>query len=385
MSGIYIHIPFCKRRCHYCDFYSSTNESVKQNYTDAICHEMQLRQSDLYHTPDTIYFGGGTPSQLSHDEVRSIFNALNQYFDLSKCKEITFEMNPDDINTGYLTILKEVGVNRISMGIQSFNNDLLKRINRRHDAEQAINAVRLAQSMGFDNISIDLMYGLPGQDIADWNRSLDIALSLNVKHISSYHLTYEEGTVLHKLLKEGKVHEAQEELSLLFFQTLIDRLAEAGYEQYEISNFAKDEAYSMHNSSYWKDIPYLGLGASAHSFDFSERSWNPSSMKIYMEDIFKNKIATEKEVLNLQDKYNDYVITTLRTKWGANIETIAEKFGSELATHFKKEADIFLKKGLLKHGQGLGVSENQDSDYITLSREGIFVSDAIFEDLMYLD
>ncbi|MGL4780925.1 MAG: radical SAM family heme chaperone HemW [Bacteroidales bacterium] len=385
MSGIYIHIPFCKRRCHYCDFYSSTNESVKQTYTEAICHEMNLRKSDLYHTPQTIYFGGGTPSQLNSDEVRAIFRELNSNFDLSHCEEITFEMNPDDINGEYLSLLKEVGVNRISMGIQSFNDDLLKRINRRHDAQQAIDAVHLAQSMGFDNISIDLMYGLPGQDMDDWNRSLDIALSLNVKHISSYHLTYEEGTVLYKLLKEGKIHETQEELSLLFFQTLIDRLTEAGYEQYEISNFAKEDAYSRHNSSYWREIPYLGLGASAHSYDLSVRSWNPSSMKLYMQDILADKVATENEILNLQDKYNDYVITTLRTKWGADTQIIIQIFGEKLASHFNREAEKFIRKGLLKYGQGLGKCENEDKNFITLSREGIFVSDAIFEDLMYLD
>lgn len=385
MSGIYIHIPFCKKRCHYCDFFSSTHDEVKRRYTEALCKEAVMRREWLQEPPETIYIGGGTPSQLSRTEIKLLFDNLRATFDLSKLKEVTFEANPDDITPELLTTLSEVGVNRLSMGIQSFNDDLLKKLNRRHNAAEAIAAVRLAKAHGFSNISIDLMYGLPGQDMADWNRSLDMALELDVPHISSYHLTYEEGTILHKWLQQGVIREADEELSLVFFETLISRLREHGYEQYEISNFAKKGLYSQHNSSYWKGIPYLGLGASAHSYNLKTRSWNPSSLDAYFDMVNGDPDQAETEQLDEATRYNDYVITTLRTKWGICESYIQNNFNKRICNHFMREINRHIEKGNIKTGQGLGVTENENPDFYTLTAGGIFISDALFEDLLWVE
>lgn len=385
MSGIYIHIPFCKKRCHYCDFFSSTHEDVKKKYVDTLCKEASLRRNWLQDAPETLYIGGGTPSQLTSDEIRLLFSNLKETSDLSNLKEVTFEANPDDISPELLNVLAEVGVNRLSMGIQSFNDTLLKKLNRRHNAAEAIEAVKLAKASGFSNISIDLMYGLPGQDLADWNRSLDMALELGVPHISSYHLTYEEGTVLHKWLKEGLIREANEELSLLFFETLIDRLRENDYEQYEISNFAKNGLYSQHNSSYWKGIPYLGLGASAHSYNIRTRSWNPSSLEQYIEMVDKDMELAETEYLDEETRYNDYIITSLRTQWGIDHMATEKNFNNRICNHFNKEIAKHISLGNIKTGQGLGVTTNNYPGFYTLTHKGIFISDAIFEDLLWVE
>ncbi|MGL5785525.1 MAG: radical SAM family heme chaperone HemW [Bacteroidales bacterium] len=385
MSGIYIHIPFCKKRCHYCDFFSSTHEDVKSRYVKAVCKEAEIRKNEIPAPVTTIYIGGGTPSQLTTTEIKELFDSLGKTFDLSAIEECTFEANPDDITPELLSALKDAGVNRLSMGIQSFNDALLKKLNRRHSASEAIAAVKLAQSMGFENISIDLMYGLPGQNPEDWNRTLDIALELNVPHISSYHLTYEEGTILYEWLQKGVIRESNEELSLQFFETLISRLAEKGYEQYEISNFAKDKRYAKHNSSYWQNKPYLGLGASAHSFDLQHRSWNPSSMDEYLKILTSDVSLTETEDLDETTRYNDYIITSLRTKWGAEDTFIEKNFRSELLIHFRNQIRKHLETGNLKTGQGLGYCENTDNRFYSLTHEGIFISDSVFEDLLWVD
>lgn len=385
MSGIYIHIPFCKKRCHYCDFFSSTHEDVKNRYVKAVSREARIRKNEIQHPITTIYIGGGTPSQLTPSEIQELFTNLKQTFDLSAIEECTFEANPDDITPEFLSVLKDVGVNRLSMGIQSFNDTLLKKLNRRHNASEAISAIRLAQSRGFENISIDLMYGLPGQDQEDWSRTLDIALDLGVPHISSYHLTYEEGTILYEWLQKGIIRESNEELSLQFFETLISRLAEKGYEQYEISNFAKDKMYAKHNSSYWQNKPYLGLGASAHSFDLKHRSWNPSSMDEYLNILTSDSALAETEDLDETTRYNDYIITSLRTKWGADHRFIEQNFRNELFIHFTKQSMKHLNSENLKMGQGLGYTENTNNHFYTLTHKGIFISDSIFEDLLWVE
>ncbi|MGL5318936.1 MAG: radical SAM family heme chaperone HemW [Bacteroidales bacterium] len=385
MSGIYIHIPFCKKRCHYCDFFSSTHEEVKMSYTEALCKEATLRREWLTEAPETLYVGGGTPSQLTSSEIRRLFGHLQETFGLEGLREVTFEANPDDITPELLQTLTEVGVNRLSMGIQSFNDELLKKLNRRHTAAQAVAAVELAKSHGLTNISIDLMYGLPGQDLADWNRTLDRALALDVPHISSYHLTYEEGTILYDWLQKGWIRETDEELSLEFFETLIERLTEQGYEQYEISNFAKEGCYSQHNSSYWKGIPYLGLGASAHSYNLKTRSWNPSSLEEYFEMTEGNPELAETEYLDEATRYNDYIITGLRTKWGVRESMIREHFAGKIYDHFVREIGVQMAAGNVKQGVGLGYSESSCEDDYTLTRKGIFISDAIFEDLLWVD
>ncbi|MGL4992983.1 MAG: radical SAM family heme chaperone HemW [Bacteroidales bacterium] len=385
MSGIYIHIPFCKKRCHYCDFFSTTGQESQADYVESICKEAKLRNKYLLNNRiSTIYFGGGTPSQLETSQVRLIIDSIKENFDTSNCQEITFELNPDDITYEYLISLKEIGINRLSIGIQSFDDEILKRINRRHNSKQAIESVKLAQRVGFNNISIDLMYGLPGQNIDIFRQSLEIAVGLNIQHISSYHLTYEEGTVLYKWLKEGVVSEPNEELSLRYFELLIDSLRESGFRHYEISNFALPNRESKHNSSYWEGTPYLGLGASSHSYNGSERSWNASSIKTYMNSISCDELACEKETIDQTTSYNDYIITSLRTSRGINIEYISDNFGEKLKQHTINTCKAWLKTGKLKWGYGLGVSESESDEVITLSRDGIFLSDAIMEELIYV-
>lgn len=385
MNGIYIHIPFCKKRCHYCDFFSTTGQDTQAAYVNSLCKEAEMRTNYLPSKEiNTIYFGGGTPSQLLPTEVSQILDSLKANYDLSNCQEVTFELNPDDITAEYLHSLKESGINRLSIGIQSFDDELLKKINRRHNMVQAIESVKLAQSIGFDNISIDLMYGLPGQTIEIFKNSLDIALGLNVQHISSYHLTYEEGTVLYKWLKEGKVSEPNEELSLEYFQLLINTLRQAGFRHYEISNFALPNRESKHNSSYWEGVPYLGLGASAHSFNGRERSWNASSIKEYIDANTNGTSCSEGEETDLTTSFNDYIITSLRTARGINIRHISEQFGEKLKLHTLKCATPWLESGKLKWGYGLGVLERDSQDVISLSTEGIFLSDAIMEELIYV-
>ncbi|MEG1587164.1 MAG: radical SAM family heme chaperone HemW, partial [Bacteroidales bacterium] len=268
MAGIYIHIPFCKTRCLYCDFFSNTRMDKKNAFIATLCKEIENRKTYLGDaTIKTLYFGGGTPSQLEEADFRQIFTTLKNCFDLSQCHEITLEANPDDLSESYIAMLRTLPFNRISIGIQSFSDRDLKFLNRRHDAQQAIRAVNNCKQAGFDNISIDLMYGLPGQTPDEWEKNLETALSLNIQHISSYHLIYEEGTALYRLLERGKVNPVDEESSLQMFRTLIDTLRKKGFVQYEISNFARDERYSMHNTSYWTGDKYLGLGPGAHSFD----------------------------------------------------------------------------------------------------------------------
>ena len=376
MAGIYIHIPFCKTRCIYCDFYSTIRSELKQRYISALCRELRTRKEYLKGEPvETIYLGGGTPSQLAEEDFRQVFDVIAEVYGMEAVREITLEANPDDLTDEYVAMLRTLPFNRISMGIQTFDDATLQLLNRRHSATQAIEAVDRCRRAGFRNISIDLIYGLPGETDERWKRDLQQAVSLNVEHISAYHLTYEEGTRIYKMLQAHRICEVDEESSVRFFSTLIDTLDAAGYEHYEISNFCKPGMYSRHNTSYWKGIPYLGCGPSAHSFDTESREWNVSSLEKYISSIEAGRRAFETEHLDTTTCYNEYIMTTLRTKWGVDWEEVKQKFGAELQGYCTKMAAPHLKSGKLK----------MQDNHLYLTREGIFVSDDIISDLMFIE
>lgn len=366
MTGsIYIHIPFCQCRCSYCDFYSTTLLNKRDEYVNAICQELQLRKSYLPTTKiGTIYLGGGTPSVLTIQQLQQLFACIEQFYDLSELTECTIECNPDDINDTYLAGLKTLPINRISMGVQSFNDAELQLMNRRHTAQQAIDAVHKIVRAGYTNCSIDLIYGLPNQTIEIWKNTLTTALSLPITHLSAYHLTYEKGTPMYQQQK----HAVSEENSLLFFETLHQYTQQAGMEAYEISNFALPYCRSQHNSRYWKNIPYLGIGAGAHSYNGTERSWNIACLTAYMEGVESGKLVVETELLSDDDKYNELILTSLRTKEGIE----QNKIPASYLPHFQRQCKKYIQGGLLE----------QNATHTYLTHQGIFVSDGIICDLM---
>lgn len=376
MAGLYIHVPFCKKRCLYCDFYSNTDITIKGAYVRALVREMELRKVYLKEEVlETIYIGGGTPSLLSPSELSVIFDAIHRHFRLADNMEITLEANPDDINKEYIHALCSLGINRLSMGVQSFNEEDLLFLNRRHTRTQAIQAVRRCQESYLYNINIDLIYGLPGQTVEKWENNLAEAIRLDIPHLSAYHLIYEEGTPLYRLMEAGRVMPVSEETSLLLFRTLIDTLTTEGYEHYEISNFARQGHYARHNSAYWQGGHYLGLGPAAHSYNGVEREWNASSLSAWEEGIRAEKLAIEQEPLDMNTRYNDYIVTRLRTKWGVHLPEITSFFGEERTAYCLRMAQKYLAQGKLILRSG---------DTLVLSREGIFVSDGIMSDLLFV-
>lgn len=375
MAGIYIHIPFCKTRCVYCDFYSTTRSDLKRRYIDALCEELRSRQDYLGGEPvRTVYFGGGTPSQLDEADFRRVFDTLGRTYALEQCEEITLEANPDDLSDDYARMLQRLPFNRISMGIQTFDDATLRLLRRRHDARQAVEAVEHCRRAGFANLSIDLIYGLPAETDRRWESDLRQAVALDVEHISAYHLTYEEGTPLHRMLQDHEVKEVDEESSVRFFTTLMDTLAAAGYEHYEISNFCKPGMHSRHNSAYWQGIPYLGCGPSAHSFDTRSREWNIASLDRYITAIEAGNRLYETETLDTPTRYNEYVMTALRTRRGIDLPTLEARFGRPLTAYCARMAAPYLSGGKLEQRNGR----------LCLTREGIFTSDGIISDLMYI-
>lgn len=375
VAGLYIHIPFCTKRCLYCDFFSNTDMKFKEPYVKAVIREMELRQEYIQGEPlETIYFGGGTPSQLQRPDFERIFEAADRLFGIRSCKEITLEANPDDMTPEYMASLRDLPFNRISMGVQSFQEKDLRFLNRRHDREQALRAVGLCKENGIPNISIDLIYGLPGQTLEEWQENLDEAIRLDIPHISAYHLIYEEGTALYRLLEAGKVTPVDEELSVTLFSTLIHKLSEAGYLHYEISNFARPGYLSRHNSSYWTGKRYIGIGPSAHSYNGESRQWNISSLPRYLQGIETGTPDTEREELDIHTKYNDFIITGLRTMWGIRIADIREQFGEEKQAYLERQAATYLRQGLLIRQDGT----------LALSEKGIFISDGIMSDLLWV-
>ena len=376
MAGIYIHIPFCKRRCSYCDFFSTTHSEKKAEYVHALVRELEIRKDYLDNEEiETIYLGGGTPSQLSQEELEEIFAYIYKVYKVTPDAEITLEANPDDLTPEYVSMLRTLPFNRISMGIQTFQEETLKLLHRRHTAQQAIEAFRRCREAGFQNISIDLMYGLPGETLETWEQDLQQAIALHPEHISAYHLIYEEGTALWSLREQNKVEEAEEELSLTLFKTLIERLTKAGYQHYEISNFCLPGLHSRHNSSYWTGKKYLGCGPSAHSFDGTSRQWNVSSLDKYLEGIRTGQLDFEIEDLDLYTRYNDFVITSIRTCWGMPLSQLRTNYGETLYNYCLRMAKPHIQQGVLE------IKE----DTLKLTSEGIFISDGIMSDLLWIE
>lgn len=376
MAGIYLHIPFCKRRCIYCDFFSTTQGGQTDRYIQTLCKELEQRKEYLEGEDiETIYLGGGTPSQLQEKHFEQIFSTLYIYYPVHPDAEITLEANPDDLNKEYVTMLRHFPFNRLSMGIQTFNDTTLRLLHRRHTAQQTIDAFERCRQAGFANISIDLMYGLPGETLASWKADLEQAIALHPEHISAYHLIYEEGTPLWKLREEHRVSEIDEDLSVSLFSELIHTLKTAGYEHYEISNFCLPGKHSRHNSSYWIGKKYLGCGASAHSYNGISRQWNIASLEKYITGIENHKPDFEKEELDLYTRYNDFIITSLRTMWGMSLTRLKTGFGEKLYDYCIHLATPHLQQHTLQ----------QTGDFLKLTEQGIFISDGIMSDLLWVD
>ena len=375
MAGIYIHIPFCKQRCSYCAFYSTTLYNIREKYVDALCKELIMRKEYANgETIETIYLGGGTPSTLTMEQLQRICDTIYATYHLSSTPEVTIECNPDDLTPEFLAQLKRLPFNRISMGVQSFNDTQLKRLGRRHNADKARQAVQNAREAGYDNISIDLIFALPGSTITEWEHDLDSAIALHPTHISAYNLTYEEGTPMHRALERGDFAELSEEENIEQFNMLITKLKQAGYLHYEISNFALPGCESRHNSSYWNDTTYIGCGAAAHSYNGTSRQWNIADIQQYIKGIESSVPDFEIEQLTEEERYNDTILTRLRTAKGIPLAWMKEKFNKELNNHLQRTAKKEIALGNLKNEDG----------HLSLTEKGIFISDAVIRELIYI-
>lgn len=374
MAGLYIHIPFCASKCTYCDFYSETKRDALQPFLEAVAREMDLRADCLPHpaTIETVYFGGGTPSLLGGEDFERLFDAIARHWTLADHAEITLEANPDDLTPTYLSQLADLPFNRLSMGVQSFNDYYLELLNRRHTARQARQAIARAQQAGFRNISIDLIYGLPYQTLADWQADLDTAFQTGVQHLSAYGLSYEEGTRLRRLLDDGKLEPVTDDGMNDMYRLLRDKTSARGFEAYEISNFALPGYRSRHNSSYWHGTPYIGLGPAAHSYDGCSRQWNVRSIAEYIRSIATGTVPAEREELSVHDRYNDFVMVSLRTCEGIDLHLLEQLFGNELTEYCLQCARPFVRSGQLVQADG----------FLRLSLEGILVSNLVMSELM---
>ena len=347
----------------------------RQRYVDALCREYDMRCNYITLQPSTIYVGGGTPSVLTESQLEQLFNTLGNIASkrcISQPEEVTLECNPDDVTESFAALLRRLPVNRVSMGAQTFNDERLRFLHRRHTSSQVALAVDRLRHAGIDNISVDLIYGFPGQTLKEWEADVDKALALHVEHLSAYALTYEEGTPLHHLLQQGRVHPIDEEQSRAMYYSLLDRTAAAGFEHYEISNFALPDRRSRHNSGYWNQTPYLGLGAAAHSFDGKSRQWNVSDIMLYMEGVESGHLNYEGETLDADTRYNELVMTALRTSDGLFLHLLSPAQRS-YCLHM---ASRYLDSGLLTH--------DKEKDRLRLTRDGLFVSDMVIADLMVI-
>ncbi len=400
MAGIYIHIPFCRSRCIYCGFYSTTALQLRQEYVEAVCRELEKRafeeggnRLDACYRRDarrrkekgeylinTIYIGGGTPSQLTIGQLRQILDAVYIYNNVAEDAEVTIEVNPDDVTEDFVRGLSTLPVNRVSMGAQTFDDERLRFLHRRHSASQVSEAVRLLRDAGIRNISVDLMYGFPEESLDDWQHDISSALALNVEHLSAYCLMVEEGTPLYNMYSRTQQESSSsshdisltsEELELAMYETLTDRLEAAGYEHYEISNFARKGYRSRHNSSYWDGTPYIGIGAAAHSYDGNTRSWNVSDIRKYIDAMTEGKRLFESETIDDDTRYNDLVTVALRTREGLDLRALQPKYRD----YAIKNARRFISDGLLQLSA---------SDHLALTRKGLFVSDMIMSELIYI-
>jgi len=372
MAGIYIHIPFCRQACHYCDFHFSTSLNNKQGVLTALKKEIYFQKDYLgTESINTVYFGGGTPSVLSKEEIAEVFEELSNYFSIDPNAEITLEANPDDLSQEKLAGLSKTPVNRLSIGIQSFRDADLKFLNRIHSSKEAIESVRNAQKAGFKNITIDLIYGIQGLTNEQWKRNIEMALSLDVPHISCYSLTVEPKTALHSFIQKGNISGVDPQKSAEQFEILMDELGKNNFIHYEISNFSKEGFYSRHNSNYWKGEKYLGLGPSAHSYNGTSRQWNVKSNSVYISALEKNTVPFEKEELTENQRYNEYVLTSLRTIWGTDLSFIENSFSSTISSHINKEMKQFLDQGMLF----------RETEKIYLTDKGKLFADKIASDL----
>src|SRR5450759_3885536 len=373
MAGIYIHIPFCKKLCYYCDFYHVITSEKNSVFVDALLKETALRKDYLEdETVSTIYIGGGTPSVFSIKELSDILNQINKFFRVEENCEITIELNPDDVNQDYMEGLKKLNINRISLGVQSWRDSDLKMLNRRHNSEQAAAALTEVFNAGFNNVTIDLIYGIPGMTVKEWSSNLDKAFSFDIKHLSAYHLTIEPGTVFGKMQEKGHFTEIDEDESNAQFNTLIEKAEAAGFIHYEISNFGKPGYFSKHNSNYWKQVNYLGLGPSAHSFNGYSRQWNIRNLNGYIKSINSGKSFFEKEELDTKARFNEYIMTSLRTMWGIDLEYIETTFEKEGYDYVVNLSGKFKNYGLMK----------QEKNSLVLTNQGKMISDNIISEFM---
>ena len=371
MSGLYIHIPFCASRCIYCAFYSTVKHGQRSAYIDSLIHEMQLRTDFLPQgndaTINTIYIGGGTPSQISRTDIDRLFNNIYKVYGC-KISETTVEVNPDDVDANLVRCLVNNGVNRVSMGAQTFDDERLSWLHRRHSSKQVYEAVDCLRHGGIARISVDLMYGFPNQTAEQWQYDIDEVIKLGVEHVSAYSLMYEEGTPLYRLLEKHEIKENDEELSLSMYNTLVEQFRAAGYEHYEVSNFALPGCRAQHNSSYWNDTPYIGLGAAAHSYNRSVRQWNVSDIDAYMEAINEGRVPFEQESIGADTHYDDLVTTALRTSDGLDLTILSAQHQDYL---LKMAQPYLLAKRMERKGNRIRICE-----------DSFMISDMIMSDLM---
>lgn len=373
MAGVYIHIPFCRSFCGYCDFYSVTDCSETDALVGAIAREAALRAGYLFNeTVETIYLGGGTPSLLSTVQAGKILDAVRNNYRVDSDPEITMEVNPDDIIPGYISSLSALGINRISIGVQSWDDGRLKYLGRRHTARQSAEALERVFSEGIKNVSADIIYGIPGMTTADLRLDIEKTLAFPVTHISAYHLTIEEGTPFHRMKQKGKLKETDEETSSSMYMLLISLLREKGLHQYEISNFAREGYISRHNSSYWKQVPYSGLGPSAHSFDRRSRQWNVSDVKEYIRAVNEGIVSFEREELDRLTLFNEYIMTALRTVWGIDLVHVENSYDKELHDYLVNMSGKYIRYGLMK----------REKETLALTDQGQMISDNIIAELL---
>lgn len=374
MAGIYLHIPFCKQACHYCDFHFSTSLKKKDEMIFALIQELNLRKNEIDEIIETIYFGGGTPSILTNEEINLLIDTVYSLFDVIENPEITLEANPDDLSVVRIQQLASSKINRLSIGVQSFYNEDLQMMNRAHNADEAWDCLVEATKF-FDNISIDLIYGIPGMAMDRWKSNIQKVLDLDIPHISTYALTVEPKTALATLIKKGKIPTPDDGEAHEHFLALVSILENNGFVHYELSNFGKAGYFSKNNSAYWLGKKYLGIGPSAHSFDGRNRSWNIANNSLYMQSIQKNELPNETEALSMQDRYNEYVMTGLRTIWGVSLEKITTDFGSEYFEYLLKNAQPFLQKQQLQ----------LENNVLKTTIKGKFFCDGIASELFWID
>ncbi|HLV64142.1 radical SAM family heme chaperone HemW [Galbibacter sp.] len=376
MAGIYIHIPFCKQACSYCDFHFSTSLKKKDALVDALAKEILLRRDTFDHTIDTIYFGGGTPSLLPAQQIEFLINEVYKRYAVNPTPEITLEANPDDLDEPKIKALKNIGINRLSLGIQSFNNQDLKLMNRAHSAEESLHCLKIATKY-FENISIDLIYGVQYMTIDRWRKNIQTVLDFNIPHISSYALTIEPKTALASRIRSGQLPHVDDALAASHFEILIEQLIAQGYIHYELSNFGKPGYFSKNNTAYWLGKKYLGIGPSAHSYDGNNRSWNISNNTLYIKSLDNDTVPSEEEVLSTIDRYNEAIMTGLRTMWGVSLFKIENKFGAQYHRYLLKQSKRYIESGLLQI--------DQESKTIKATPKGKFLTDGIASDLFFVE